>query len=401
VRTTTTGRTWPTVVLAVSVTTLLAADFVTWLTHRAGYPVIYEYWFEGTIGPLAYGIVGWFITQRVPANRLGPLMLAGVSCSALQAAAGNATVITYHQESSPTTVALLGGIFLAAQTINVGIIVLILLLVPDGRPLNRFYLGVVRLVVLATMACALADVLIGTNNGRDGSLKGGPPDNSLSSGAFHGVATTVADLAATVMAAAAALAVVELGLRWRGSQGEARRQITWVVAGGVTGPVIVLILATISSVMQTSNDVGSVGWAIIGVSLPLGIAVAVLKHGLYELDRVVSRTISYAIVTGAVVAVYFGSVALLSHLVPSKSALPVAAATLIAAAVFQPVLRRVRTGVDRRFNREHYDGLRTVEQFGEQLRQTVHPEDVLSGLLTSVHGTLQPTSTGVWLRNAP
>lgn len=400
-RTTTTGRTWPTVVLAVSVVGLFAADVVTWSTHQAGYPIVYEYWFEGTLGTLAYGIVGWFITMRVQENRLGPLMLIGSLVGTIQALTGNLTVIGYHEGWSHTAVASLGGVFLAAQTANVGLLVLILLLVPDGRPLNSFYAHVVQAVVLMTTLAATADVLLGTTSGPNGSLKGAPPANSLTHGMAHQVTDGVAGLGTLVIALSVLLAVVGLFLRWRRSVGDARRQITWVVVGGVTGPVVVLVLAAINSKTHTSNDVGSISWAIIGISLPLGIAVAVLKHGLYALDRVVSRTISYALVTGAVVAVYFASVALLSHLVPSKSALPVAAATLIAAAVFQPVLRRVRTGVDRRFNREHYDGLRTVEEYGEQLRRTVHPEDVLSGLLTSVHGTLQPTSTGVWLRNAP
>ena len=110
---------------------------------------------------------------------------------------------------------------------------------------------------------------------------------------------------------------------------------------------------------------------------------------------------SYAIVTGTVLAIYVATVGLLSWLVPGKSALPVAAATLAAAAAFQPVLRHVRASVDRRFNREHYDGLRTVEEFSRALRHVIDADDVEQRLLQAVSSTLEPETTRVWLTPRP
>jgi hypothetical protein len=132
--------------------------------------------------------------------------------------------------------------------------------------------------------------------------------------------------------------------------------------------------------------------------IPIAVGIAITRHGLYEIDRVISRTLAYASVTGAVIAVYVVLVTTITRLVPSSSSVAVTVATLSAAAVFQPLLRRVRASVDRRFDRAHYDLAETVAVFGGSLEQTVDLDDVLTDLHSVLTRTLQPARLNVWLQ---
>jgi hypothetical protein len=143
-----------------------------------------------------------------------------------------------------------------------------------------------------------------------------------------------------------------------------------------------------------------VAWAIGPSLLPLGIAVAVLRHGLYELDSVVSRTVSYTIVTGIVVAVYAIVVAGVTQLLPESDGVAVAAATLAAAATARPVLRRVRDRVDRQFNRARFDHAQAVASFGNQIQSTVDPDLVRGQLSDLLHRTLEPRLLVIWVRGS-
>ncbi len=144
---------------------------------------------------------------------------------------------------------------------------------------------------------------------------------------------------------------------------------------------------------------GSLVWSMAAIALPAGIAVAVLRHRLYDIDKVVSRTTSYALVTGIVVAVYVGIVAMATSLFQLPNQVSVAVATLAAAAAFRPVLLRTQAIVDRRFNRSRYDTEQTVQLFTHRLRDEVDPESVSGDLLSVLTQTLQPSMVGLWLRD--
>jgi len=139
---------------------------------------------------------------------------------------------------------------------------------------------------------------------------------------------------------------------------------------------------------------------VVGIGcVPLSITVAVLRFRLYDLDRVVSRTVTYGAVTGLLLAVYVGLVTAVSRLTPSGSSLAVASSTLAVAALFQPVRRRVQLAVDRRFNRARYDADRTVDVFRRRLREEVDLDAVRTELLAVAQQTLQPASSALWLRD--
>jgi len=144
--------------------------------------------------------------------------------------------------------------------------------------------------------------------------------------------------------------------------------------------------------------VASVLAATMLAGLPVAIGVAILRYRLYDIDRIVSRTVGYGVVTGLLVGVYVGLVTGVSRLTPGGSSLAVAASTLAVAALFQPVRRRVQSVVDRRFNRSRYDAARTIDAYSARLREQVDLDSVHRDLLAVVRGTMQPASVGLWLR---
>jgi hypothetical protein len=137
---------------------------------------------------------------------------------------------------------------------------------------------------------------------------------------------------------------------------------------------------------------------LLGVAaLPVGIGVAVLKYRLYEIDRIISRTLAYAIVTGLLVGVYAGLVLLATQVLDIKSPVAVAVSTLAAAALFSPVRRRVQKAVDRRFNRARYDADQTVAAFAARLKDAVDLDAVRDDLASVVHQALEPAHVSLWI----
>ena len=138
----------------------------------------------------------------------------------------------------------------------------------------------------------------------------------------------------------------------------------------------------------------------VGLALPVAIGVAVLRYRLYAIDKIISRSVSYAVVTGLVVGVYLGCVALLTNVSPFHGSVAVAAAVLVAAALFNPLRRRVQGVVDRRFDRARYDAERVVAQFSVQLREQVDLDVLGADLLGVVHQVLAPEHLALWLNDA-
>jgi hypothetical protein len=135
----------------------------------------------------------------------------------------------------------------------------------------------------------------------------------------------------------------------------------------------------------------------IGLALPVAIGIAILKYRLYAIDRIISRTVSYALVTSLVIGVYLGCVALLTRVLPVRGSVGIAIAVLAAVAVFNPLRRRVQAAVDRRFNRARYDAERVVAQFSVQLREQVDLDVLGNDLLGVVDQVLAPAHLALWL----
>jgi len=194
------------------------------------------------------------------------------------------------------------------------------------------------------------------------------------------------------------LAAASLFARYRRSTGEERLQLKWFAYAVVLslGLLAALLPAAVASTSgQVAYDVAIV--AGIGLALPVAIGTAILKYRLYAIDRIISRTVSYVLVTGAVAGVYLGCVALLTRVLPVRGSVGIAVAVLAAAALFNPLRRRVQAAVARRFDRARYDAERVVTQFSVQLREEVDLDVLGADLLGVVDHVLAPAHLALWL----
>ena len=198
-------------------------------------------------------------------------------------------------------------------------------------------------------------------------------------------------LIAVLISAALLVSVVAVVVRFAKSSGEERLQLKWCAAAA-----LVLAVVFVASIWVNSAVV-NVLQSLAFVGLWTAIATAVLKYRLYDIDRIISRTLAYAIVTGLLVGLYAGLVLLATHVLSVHSTVAVAAATLAAAALFSPVRRRVQQVVDRRFNRARYDADMTVALFAAHLKDAVDLDSIRDDLASVVQRALEPAHVSVWI----
>ena len=202
-------------------------------------------------------------------------------------------------------------------------------------------------------------------------------------------------------------ASVSLVVRRRNAGAVERAQLSWVVfaLAVLATAVVFTFVFIITAIAVGAGDPGDDAWTPVFIAMvffPVAFAVAILRYRLFEIDRVVSRTVSYASLAG-LLAVVYGAIAVgLPQLLrlPDNSPFLVAGATLTAASLFNPLRRRIQDAVDRRFNRARYDAQQEVERFAERLRSRVQLDDLTSDVIEVVSETLQPESVAVWIREA-
>jgi hypothetical protein len=189
---------------------------------------------------------------------------------------------------------------------------------------------------------------------------------------------------------------------YRRSADQRRQQLKWLYGGGAV--FLVSVLLGIFIVPLALGDAAGYGPPVVNdlldlgaAALPVCIGVAVLKYRLYAIDRIISRVISYAIITAVLAGVFTGLVILATDVLPVKTPVAVAASTLVAAALFNPLRRRVQRAVDRRFNRARYNAEAVVAAFTMRLRQTVDLDTVQDDLTATIQQAFQPPHISVWL----
>jgi hypothetical protein len=197
------------------------------------------------------------------------------------------------------------------------------------------------------------------------------------------------------------LAAASLLVRFRRGGPVERQQLKWFVLAAVfaSAGVMTDVLG-----VPVGGPVWSVVDAVTFALLPIAVAIAVLRYRLYDIDRIVSRSVSYGLLTAVLVGIYLLVVALLRPLLEpltGNSTLAVAGSTLVVAAVFNPARRRLQAVVDRRFDRARYDAARAVDAFAARLRGQVDLDQVSAGLRDTVSATVAPTRVAVWLRDVP
>jgi hypothetical protein len=277
-----------------------------------------------------------------------------------------------------------------------------ILLFPDGR-LSRGWrraLGGYRGLAAVFMACQFAGVATVSFGShvtvdRTGSYSGsaGPTGvgNAIEAAGWFISLTFLVFWASFVVHQVAA---------WRRSAGERREQLKWLAAGAsccVIGCIGTVLFGNGSSV--TYEALTAV--AVTGIAaLPASIGIGILKYRLYEIDRLISRTVSYTILTGLLAALFLGIVVLVTDVLPFSSTIGVAASTLAAAGLFTPLRRGVQRVVDRRFNRARYDAEATVAAFTARLRNAVDLDTIHHELLQAVDRAVEPAYTSVWIKPA-
>jgi hypothetical protein len=266
-------------------------------------------------------------------------------------------------------------------------------LLPNGRLRSRRW----RVVVVASVVGTTLEMVSWT-------LAPGPMTQTLVpvakpfalEGGWAGTVATVGNwIGFGVLFASIPAAALCMVLRFRSSRGVERQQLRWVAAGATVAVVAPLVLIPLDALDLVPTDAFS--WPML-LAVPLSIAVAVLRYRLWDLDRLVSRTVTYALVTALLVVPYLLILPATTRLAGSAGSLAVAAATLAAAALFSPLRRRVQALVDRRFNRRRYDAARIVEGFAAGLRAQVDLDALRVELLGVVDQTMQPTRASLWLR---
>jgi hypothetical protein len=329
---------------------------------------------------------GALIVARRPGNRVGWLLLA----------AGLSVGISGLVQAYAQAGLALPGVRLAAWLSNwtwvtlSGLVVFLLLLYPDGRlPSPRW-----RLVAwAAAVGCGLAAVCSALYPGLP-ALPGSRNPTGLYGSAGQVVQATFPVLSLTLLVLQLA-ALASLLVRFRRSRGVARQQLKWL-AYGAAPTLLAASVPLPAGFRPWQTAVGNVvAWA-----LPAAIAVAVLRYRLYDLDRLVNRTLVYATLTVLLGGCYAGLVLGLGQLLGRDSSLAVAGATLAVAGLFQPARRRVQAVVDRRFNRRRHDAARTIGAFTERLREQVDLDTLSAELLGVVDQTMQPTQVSLWLQPA-
>ncbi|HEX2152594.1 MAG TPA: hypothetical protein VHL52_01275, partial [Acidimicrobiia bacterium] len=194
--------------------------------------------------------------------------------------------------------------------------------------------------------------------------------------------------------------LVSVAVRFRRSRGTERQQLKWiaysggvVLVAGLSGEILFRLF------LPAWYPASTIVLSLAILTVPLAIAVAILRHRLYDIDRIISRTVAYGAVTAVLVAAYVGVVFVLRLVVPGGNQLVVAASTLTVAALFNPLRRRVQVIVDRRFNRSRYDAAQVVDAFGARIRSEAGMQALANDLLAVARETMEPSSASLWLRD--
>ena len=355
-----------------------------------------------SIAVLPLVFVGFVVARRQPGNPLGWMLLALVALLLLSGAGADYAWLSYRVgHHLPLAVV---GVFLAPGWAWLFVTLpLVILLFPDGRlPSPRWrpvlwaylaiaasWLGSIYAVTVQAIAAGEIHLVAG------GDLRA--VDDPAGSSAWLG---SVEGLILPMLAVFWLAFVVGQVMAWRRADGERRQQLKWLMSGAAVCGAALAVTVVVSTLdtsaspaVQAVIDVATIGIA----ALPVSIGVAILKYRLYDIDRIISRTLAYAIVTGLLVGLYAGLVLLATRVLSFHSSVAVAAATLAAAALFNPLRRRVQLMVDRRFNRARYDADQTVAAFAACLKDAVDLDSVRDDLAGVVQEALEPAHVSVWV----
>jgi MFS family permease len=350
---------------------------------------------------LVFAAVGLLVTLRQPRNSMGWLLLAGGVLIALNFAASFYTVLDYRlgHHLPLGTVALVLQPSWAPGIVSFGLAVM---LFPDGRLpsprlrwILRIYLGIGAVWVGGAVAITIGAIVAGhVRVDSTGNLVN--IDDPHGATAWWGIAQIVFFVLLIIVGVGSLAGQV---VRFRRSSGERRQQLKWLLSGIVAAMPGLALSIALGGATGWLDVLGGFSFAFLA-ALPLGIGVAVLRYRLFDIDRLISRTLAYGAVTALLAGAYVGLVLLATRELAFSSEVAVAVSTLAAAAAFNPVRRWVQHLVDRRFNRSRYDADLTVAAFAARLQDDVDIASVRADLAGTVQRALEPEHMSVWMLEA-
>jgi hypothetical protein len=389
-------RRWPGVVAW----TLWALAMAVWLVipwlddrlRQAGRPDLTQWDLRPGVAAVTVATVGAVVASRRPAHPVGWLLLAQVASNLATGAA--AQYLAWGLLPGGPLPATRAVALAYPASAGGGLLLLgfVLLLTPTGMlpsPRWRWWASAMVAVplllgVLVTLAPGSVDPSV--------QVLGSP----FEFGGLSGVLLVTNQLALAFTTLAVAVCAGSLVARFRRAHGVERQQLRWVALAAA-----LLVAAAGAALVGLAVDAPEVvTWAISAwvAGLPLAIGAAVLRYRLYDLDRIISRTLAYGLLTVLLAGGYAAVVLGLGQLVGQDSSLVVAAATLSVAGLFQPARRRTQQAVDRRFNRRRHDAAKTIQAFSDRLRDQVDLDTLSAELLAVVEETMQPNQASLWLR---
>ena len=338
----------------------------------------------------SFAVVGFVITRRAAGNPIGWLLMGAAFMIALGGVAGAWAVLDFRHHGGRLP---LGHVAIDGQpswVLGMTFVGLAVALFPDGVAPSRRW----RLALGVYLACGLwfyglftaASILV--------HITGPAQVNSV--GDYTGPGTHAADIVsnagwfvAPVVVGFWIAFVVHQIRAWRAASGERREQLKWLMSCAAVTVISILgvVFTNAHESLRLVTDLATIG-------------IGILKYRLYEIDRLVSRTISYILLTGLLAGVFAGIVVLTTDVLPFSSPVGVAASTLAAAALFNPLRRRLQHVVDRRFNRARYDAVGTLDAFARRLREAVEPDAVEESLLDTLGTAVQPAHLTLWIRES-
>jgi hypothetical protein len=350
---------------------------------------------------VSFPLLGWVVLRRQPSNRLGWIYLMVGFWQALNMfATGYSTLAFWVADGNFPFADALSWVAVWAWVPGFTLFsTLGILLFPTGRLPSRRWWAVVALAAVAFVLLLVPAVPMWSYRGvpleQVNALNVTPPPDPVVAAAY-----TISGVGQVLLMVAMVGSVLGLAIRFRHSVGVERQQLKWFTYAAILDFVLLVIWS-----VNLLDPIVSALSAFLIATFPVGIAIAILRYRLYDIDRVLSRTIGYAIITGILGLTFVGVVllvqALIDPLLPqsAQSGTPaVAASTLAAAALFQPLRRRVQAAVDRRFDRSRVDGDRSVVRLGNRLRDAVELDAIRADVLGTIDATVRPASATVWLR---
>ena len=354
--------------------------------------------------PFAFGsfaLAGFVVALRQPRNLIGWILLGTALFGVLSATGASYAAWDYRFSHGSLPLGVAAVFLQLGWAPAIALFPLPVLLFPDGHlPSQRWrwvlwsYLAMGMVWVAANGGVAATGVL-------GQSIKVDPTGQLSVLDHPTGLAALVyngAELILPIYLGFWLVWVVRLVGSYRRGSGEQRQQFKWFLAGAtISGVGLLVSFTTPTNASVTAQVMGLVSGLLLG-ALPLALGVGILKYRLYDVDRLISRTVSYAIVTGLLVGVYVSLVTLATRALPFSSPLGVAASTLVAVALFNPLRRRVQRLVDRWFNRARYDAEATIDAFAHRLREDIDLDMVSAELVDAVRSSVEPAHISLWLR---